>query len=72
MGGYPGAPLRGEFGFLIENHTGMSGPRAELWHILEWLGAVRRRQRFLGYEEKELTYMYDIPVWVVDNCSGNR
>ena len=44
----------------------------ELWEILCWLRYVRARQRFLGYMEEELTYLYDIPVWVVDNCSGNR
>ena len=72
FGGYPGAKHEGEFGFLTENHTAVSGPRTELWEILCWLRYVRARQQFLGYMEDELTYLYDIPVWVVDNCSGNR
>lgn len=63
VGGFQGAPPRGEFAFLTENHSGVSGPRGELWHMMEWLSAVRRRQRFLGYDEAELTYLYDIPVW---------
>ena len=70
FGGYDGAPEGGEFGFIIENHTGQSGPRTELLHLLEWLARLRSRQRFLGYSESELTYLYDIPVIVVDNCNG--
>lgn len=65
VGGYDGAPARGEFGFLRENHTGISGPRHELSTILAWLVDVRRRQSLLGYGPGERTYLYDIPVWVV-------
>lgn len=70
FGGYKGAPEGGEFGFIAENHTGQSGPRTELLELLDWLARLRRRQRFLGYAESELTYLYDIPVIVVDNCNG--
>jgi hypothetical protein len=52
------------------NHTGQSGPRTELLELLDWLRRLRRRQRFLGFKESDLTYLYDIPVWVVDNCAG--
>ena len=63
IGGYPGAPETGEFAFLMENHTGKSGPRHELQELLAWLAGVRKRQRFLGYAEAECTYLYDIAVW---------
>ena len=65
VGGYRGAPPSGEFGFLTENFSAFSGPRVELGHILDWLDYVRRRQRFLGFVESALTWLYDIPVWVV-------
>ena len=70
FGGYSGAPEGGEFGFICENHTGQSGPRTELLELLDWLARLRSRQRFLGYNESDLTYLYDIPVIVVDNCNG--
>ena len=70
IGGYRGAPDTGEFAAMMENHTGQSGPRTELLELLDWLRRLRRRQRFLGFKESELTYLYDIPVWVVDNCAG--
>jgi hypothetical protein len=63
IGGYDGAPPRGEFGFLRENYGGISGPRHELGEILEWLVEVRERQAFLGYSPGDQTYLYDIPVW---------
>jgi hypothetical protein len=72
VGGYEGAPSSGEFAVILENHTGNSGPRGELLHILEYLHDLRGRQRALGFPESCLTYLYDIPVWVVDNCAGNR
>ena len=60
IGGYRGAPDTGEFGTIIENHTGQSGPRAELLELLDWLRRLRRRQRFLGFKEGDLTYMYGV------------
>ena len=64
IGGFQGAPDAGEFAFLLENHPGKSGPRHELIELLAWLEGVRKRQRFLGYAESELIYLYDIAVWV--------
>ena len=61
IGGYPGAPTLGEFAFLIENHTGQSGPRHELQDMLGWLEERRQDMRMLGYKEDELVYLYDIP-----------
>ena len=40
VGGFQGAQPRGEFAFLTENHSGVSGPRGELWHMMEWLSVV--------------------------------
>ena len=48
IGGYPGAPPLGEFAFLMENHTGQSGPRHELQDILGWLEKRRKVMRMLG------------------------
>eukprot|EP01046_Picozoa_sp_COSAG06_P046637 COSAG06_NODE_6635_length_2845_cov_2.705497_3_plen_137_part_00 len=73
IGGYRGAPDTGEFAAVtvMENHTGQSGPRTELLELLDWLWRLRRRrQRFLGFKESKLTYLYDIPVWEVDNVRG--
>ena len=47
---------------MMENHTGQSGPRTELLELLDWLRRLRRRQRFLGFKESDLTYLYDIPT----------
>ena len=63
VGGYVGAPDDGEFAFLMENHSGKGGPRYELLELLAWLEGVRKIQRFLGFAESELTYLYDIAVW---------
>ena len=27
---------------------------------------------YVGYKEDELVYLYDCPVFPMDNCSGNR
>ena len=48
IGGYTGAPILGEFAFMLENHTGQSGPRHELEELLEWLAGRRKIQRMLG------------------------
>ena len=63
VGGYAGAPDDGEFALLMENHSGEGGPRYELQELLVWLEGVRKIQRFLGFAESELTYLYDIAVW---------
>ncbi len=47
----------------MENHSGEGGPRYELQELLVWLEGVRKIQRFLGFAESELTYLYDIAVW---------
>ena len=60
IGGFRGAPDTGEFGTVMENHTGQSGPRTELLELLEWLRRLRQRQRFLGFQEANLTYMYGV------------
>jgi hypothetical protein len=59
-------------GTIMENHTGQSGPRTELLEILGWFTHLRKRQRLLGFKEEHLSYLYDCPVFVVDNCKGNR
>ena len=51
---------------MMENHSGKGGQRYELLELLAWLEGVRKIQRFLGFEESELTYLYDIAVWVID------
>ena len=56
----------------MENHTGQSGPRTELLEIMGWFTRLRKRQRLLGFKEEHLSYLYDCPVFVVDNCKGNR
>ena len=48
IGGYSGAPPKGEFAFLRENHGGVGGPRHELREILSWLEVVRKKQMLLG------------------------
>ena len=62
-GGYEGAPAAGEFWFLAENHAGQSGPRWELTEVLDRAARLRKMQRFLGYAEDELTYLYDYVAW---------
>ena len=47
----------------MENHSGEGGPRYELQELMVWLEGVRKIQRFLGFVESELTYLYDIAVW---------
>ena len=74
LGGHPGANARGEFAKLIELFSGVHGPKEELRQILAYLKDLRAEQallypdKFKGY----CTYLYDVPVWVVDNCSSNR
>ena len=38
VGGFGGAPLRGELGSYRELYSGESGPRVELLELLDWVG----------------------------------
>eukprot|EP01050_Picozoa_sp_SAG11_P005717 SAG11_NODE_413_length_9694_cov_2.695675_2_plen_650_part_00 len=72
IGGYPGAQDHAELGKLAELFDGRSGPRSELREILRLLSDIRDRQRLRGLDRRYHLYLYDIPVWVFDNCNGNR
>ena len=72
IGGHPGCPNRGEFAAIFEGYDGKHGPKAELRKIIEWFERTRARQTLLGIHVQHQTYLYDIPIWVVDNCSSNR
>ena len=50
---------------LQEQNVTLLRERDDALQLLDWLDYVRRRQRFLGFQESELTWLYDIPVWVV-------
>eukprot|EP01052_Picozoa_sp_SAG31_P037794 SAG31_NODE_4937_length_2850_cov_1.979644_3_plen_654_part_01 len=68
----PYANGRGELLQIMESFDGQSGPRPEILNLLVTLANIRSRQTVLGIAFEHHLYLLDIPVWLGDNCNGNR
>eukprot|EP01047_Picozoa_sp_COSAG01_P059413 COSAG01_NODE_7130_length_3337_cov_2.203212_1_plen_864_part_00 len=71
-GGWEGAPTKGEYLAYMEMHVG-SGPREETKILIEFFKDLRTELRNLGFgmELGGGVYLYDFPVWALDNTASN-